>query len=118
MTSDNANNVLAITAELDELALQMEDEWIDSEIQASLLSVMEQEDRSNMVEEIAREMYNDEGIVPFNYEFITAVRCGSHTFQKAVEAAFKDSKFTDTDELLNTAINSARSVVKELRNTI
>lgn len=118
INSDNGKNMLATTNELDELALTNFDEWFDSDIASSLNSIIAQEDRSEMLAEIAREMYNNENIVPFNYQHITAVRCGSHTYQKAVEAAWNSSKCVNTDVKLIDVISTARSVVKELRNGI
>lgn len=118
LTSDNGRNMLATTNELDELALTNADEWFDTDIASSLVSMIEQEDRSELLAQIAQEMYNNENIVPFNYEFITAVRCGSHTYQRAVEAAWDSSKCIDTDIQLIDVISSGRSVVKELRTGI
>lgn len=118
LTSDNGSNMLATTNELDELALTNSDEWFDSDITSSLISMIEQEDRSALLAQIAQQMYNSENIVPFNYHCITAVRCGSHTYQRAVEAAWNSSKCINTDSKLIDAVSAARSVVKELRTGI
>lgn len=116
ITSDNGSNMLATTAELDELALETADEWFDSDFAATLLTVIDQEDRTEMLKEIAEQMYENEGIVPFDYDCITAVRCGAHTFQRAVERAWDKSQCLNSNESLTNVIAAARSVVKELRN--
>lgn len=118
LTTDNGSNMLATTNELDETALRNFDEWFDTDVASSLVSMIDQEDRSELLTQIAREIYNNENIVPFNYQCITAVRCGSHTYQRAVEAAWHSSKCVGTDTPIIDVISAARSVVKELRTGI
>lgn len=118
LATDNGGNLIATTGELDAIAQEQADEWFDNDIQATLLSVIEEENRNDLIDEIAQQLYHNEGIVPFNFDCITAVRCGIHTFQRAVEMSWVKSKLIDTDALLSLTIHVARSVVKELRNVI
>lgn len=64
IASDNGSNMLATTNELDETALRNCDEWFDTDVASSLFSMIDQENRSELLEQIAQDLYNNQNIVP------------------------------------------------------
>lgn len=74
-----------------------------------------------MLADIARELYRKHKMRPIDFQRVSSVRCGSHTFHLAVKAALNASKyFTEGNdqEPLSNRIDKAREVDKELRNTV
>lgn len=118
LTTDNGSNILATAADLEELATEENNDWTDIEVS---ISMAERNDRQEMLAEIARDLYGRHKLRPIDFQQVSSVRCGSHTFHLAVKAGLNASKFStemNDQEPLSNLINKAREVIKELRNPV
>lgn len=68
--------------------------------------------------DIARELYDNPKFKPFEFQKVNSVRCGCHTLQLAVSAALKESKCSVLQTSSDDLIDSARDIVKTLRNSV
>lgn len=117
LTTDNGSNMLSTAAELDELAIEESDDWTDIE---AAVSMIERENRQDMLSEMASELYGKHKMRPIDFQKVSSIRCGSHTFHLAVKAALNTSTYTDENnepQKISKLIDKAREVVKELRTT-
>lgn len=116
LCTDSGSNMIATTNELDFLSNQEDDEWFDGD--AQLFEGLEQEHRYKLLMDIAKELYDDPKFKPFEFQKVNSVRCGAHTLQLAVGAALKESQCSVLGISSDDLIDSARNIVKTLRNSI
>lgn len=119
LTTDNGSNMLATAADLEELANEENNDWTDIEVS---ISMAERNDRREMLADIAKDLYGRHKLRPIDFQNVSSVRCGSHTFHLAVKAGLDGSKYSteapNEQEPLSKLINKARDVIKELRNPV